>query len=57
MKISRTERILAIVMAFTMLMSMMLVFAVSGSAEANNEFTLKASELDTFPAGDKDNGD
>ena len=57
MKNVKLERILAIVMTFTMIMSMMLVFAVSGSAETESQYTLKASDLSTFPAGDKDNGD
>lgn len=52
------ERMLAIILTLSMMMSMMLVFTVSGSAEeVNNQYTLKASDLAPFPAGDKDNGD
>ncbi|MBO7196790.1 MAG: hypothetical protein J6V80_05665, partial [Clostridia bacterium] len=58
MKTAKMERILAIVITLTMLLSMMLVFTVSGNAEANGyKYTLKASDLKAFAAGGADNGD
>ena len=58
MKIAKTERILAIVLTLTMMMSLMLVFTVSGSAEASgSKYTLDVAELNPFAVGAKDNGD
>ncbi len=56
-KIKR-EQIPAIILAFCMLVSMILVFAVTGSAaEGSNQYTLKVSDLEGFAAGAKDDGD
>ena len=54
----KTTRILSITLTLVMMMSMMLVFSVSGSAEdVQGQYTLKVSDLENFPAGGKDNGD
>ncbi len=58
MKNAKLERILAITLALVMMMSMMLVFTVSGSAaDDQGQYTLKVSDLENFSAGSKDNGD
>ena len=56
MKSTKMERVLAIVLTLTMMLSMMVVFAVSGSA-ADNVYTLDAGTLHPFAAGAKDDGD
>ena len=52
-----SKRLLAIILTFTMMLSMMLVFTISSGAEDNNTYILDASKLDTFAAGMMDNGD
>ena len=56
MKSIKMERVLAIVLTLTMMLSMMVVFAVSGSA-ADNVYVLDASKLSPFGEGGMDNGD
>ena len=56
MKSTKMERVLAIVLTLTMMLSMMVVFAVSGSA-ADNVYTLDAGTIHPFAAGAKDDGD
>ena len=49
MKNIRCQRILAILLAFTMLMSMTLVFTISGSADTQgNRYILKADKIKNF---------
>lgn len=58
MKTVKSQRILAIILTLTMLMSMMLVFAISGNAEgSDNKYTLKASSIHPFAAGAKADAD
>ena len=52
-----SKRLLAIILTFTMMLSMMLVFTISSGAEGDNVYTLDVSKLDTFAAGMMDNGD
>ena len=58
MKRKTSNRILAIILTFAMLMSMMLVFTLSGSADdgaasGTKTYTLNASDITAFAAGDK----
>ena len=58
MKTARREKILAITLALSLILSLIVVFTVAGSAAGSaNQYTLKVSDLSTFPAGAKDNGD
>ena len=58
MKLAKWERILAILVALTMMMSMMLVFTVSGNAQAGaKQYVLDVADLTPFAAGAKYNGE
>ena len=58
MKNIRCQRILAILLAFTMLMSMMLVFTISGSADTEGtKYVLDIAKLAVFDVGAKADGD
>lgn len=58
MKTARATRILALSLTLAMILSMMLVFTVSGSAEgSNNLYELSADNLTPFPAGAKYDGE
>lgn len=58
MKNIKETRILAITLTIAMMLSMMLVFSVSGSAEGGaNKYLLNSADLKAFAAGDMDNGD
>ena len=52
-----SKRILATILTIAMMVSMVLVFTVSGSAEEDGVYTLNAADLNLFSAGAKDNGD
>ncbi len=57
MKFTRTTRILAIALTLAMMLSMMLVFTVSGNAEdSENTYVLDVEDLDTFSANSKYDG-
>ena len=58
MKNARMERILAIVLTLSMMLSMMLVFTVSGSAQdGGNVYTLDVGSLTPFANGQKYDGE
>lgn len=58
MKTLKAKGILAIVLALSLLISMTLVFTVSGNAAAAAKvYTLEVSELEIFPVSGRDNGD
>ena len=58
MKNIKETRILAITLTIVMMMSMILVFTVSGSAEGDaNQYTLNVAELASFAVGAKDNAE
>lgn len=52
-----SKRILATILTVAMMVSMVLVFTVSGSAEEDGVYTLNAADLNLFSAGAKDDGD
>ena len=53
-----SKKILATILTITMMLSLVLVFTVSGSAAAQDGvYTLNAAELGLFSAGAKDNGE
>ena len=58
MKTAKMERILAIVLTLAMMMSMMLVFTVSGNAEGGaKQYTLDISKIKPFANGSKYDGE
>ena len=58
MNIPKMERILAIVLTLTMMLSLMLVFTVSGNADASGKtYVLDAADLIPFAEGTKEDGD
>ncbi len=58
MKTAKATRILAIALTLAMMMSMMLVFTVAGSAATEgNQYTLDVTDLSPFAAAAKDDGD
>ena len=58
MKTVKSARILAVILALSMVLSMMIIFTVSGSAQASSSvYTLEVSELDLFPVSGRDDGE
>ena len=58
MKTMKSRKILAVALTLVMAISMVIVFAVFGSANTNGStYTLNAGDLTPFAAGAKDNGD
>ena len=58
MKKENIRKILAITLSLVMMISMVVVLAVSGSAsESGNIYSLNVADLDVFSNGDRDNGD
>ena len=57
MKTINSRRILAIILTLSMVLSMMLVFTVSGFAANSKVYTLDAAELSPFAVGARDDGD
>ena len=56
MKTQKDKRILALILTLTMMLSMVLVFTVSGNAAASNTYVLDAEQLTAFGAGAKYDG-
>ena len=56
MKTQKDKRILALILTLTMMLSMVLVFTVSGNAAASNTYVLDAGQLTAFGAGAKYDG-
>ena len=52
-----SKKILATILTITMMLSLVLVFTVSGSAEADGVYTLNVSDLANFGIGGRENGE